>query len=80
MMPRNVLKIWEVSIKYQGHKWTCGFCGEELDNWERRGRHIARHFREGMTMKGWNDGLEKRPDEDANIKAVQDGSQDKEAP
>jgi hypothetical protein len=35
--------------------WTCGFCGEHLETWDRRETHIANHFKEGMTMASWRE-------------------------
>lgn len=34
-------------------EWHCGFCGEKLANWDVRARHVAKHFREGLTMSSW---------------------------
>ncbi|KAJ5386937.1 hypothetical protein N7509_009478 [Penicillium cosmopolitanum] len=31
----------------------CGFCDVILDNWDDRVSHLARHFRNGSTMKDW---------------------------
>jgi hypothetical protein len=31
----------------------CGFCDEILDNWDDRVSHLAKHFRNGSTMKDW---------------------------
>lgn len=45
---------WKVPINYSGHKWSCGFCGEQLANWEERALHIPKHFREGLTMASWD--------------------------
>ncbi|KAF2738839.1 hypothetical protein EJ04DRAFT_27710 [Polyplosphaeria fusca] len=36
-----------------GAGWTCGFCGDRLDTWDKRETHIANHFKEGMTMDQW---------------------------
>jgi hypothetical protein len=33
--------------------WTCGFCNEELTTWDIRERHIANHFKDGLTMASW---------------------------
>lgn len=35
--------------------WTCGFCGEDLETWDKRETHIANHFKDGMTMDSWKD-------------------------
>lgn len=45
---------WKVPINYRGHVWSCGFCGEQLANWEERALHIPKHFREGLTMAAWD--------------------------
>ncbi|KAF7560066.1 hypothetical protein G7046_g4087 [Stylonectria norvegica] len=31
----------------------CGFCGRAIETWKGRVRHLAGHFREGMTMEQW---------------------------
>ena len=31
----------------------CGFCGEDLSTWDQREKHIANHFKEGLTMESW---------------------------
>lgn len=35
--------------------WTCGFCGDHLETWNKRETHIANHFKEGMKMDQWID-------------------------
>lgn len=32
----------------------CGFCGEQLQTWSSRARHLTAHFRSGLTMESWN--------------------------
>lgn len=50
----NVLELWKLEADYRHHRWTCGFCGDNLDGWDARAKHIGKHFREGRTMKEWN--------------------------
>lgn len=47
-------EYWKMPINYSGHKWSCGFCGAQLANWEQRALHIPKHFREGLTMASWD--------------------------
>ncbi|RMZ66444.1 monocarboxylate transporter 4 [Pyrenophora seminiperda CCB06] len=35
--------------------WICGFCGHELRTWNARETHIARHFKDGLTMADWKE-------------------------
>jgi len=35
--------------------WLCGFCAVELKSWEVREKHIANHFKDGLTMAAWTD-------------------------
>jgi hypothetical protein len=50
----EVLSRWRKVVDYSHHDWTCGFCGEELSNWDARATHISQHFREGSNMQHWN--------------------------
>ncbi|RFU23981.1 hypothetical protein B7463_g12359, partial [Scytalidium lignicola] len=36
-------------------KWPkqCGFCGEEFNSWNKRGDHVAKHFKEGKLISEW---------------------------
>jgi len=34
-------------------KCRCGFCGEEFTKWTDRVDHLAKHYRNGATMKDW---------------------------
>ncbi|KAF2114431.1 hypothetical protein BDV96DRAFT_96832 [Lophiotrema nucula] len=36
-----------------GEGWTCGFCGDRLETWDKRETHIANHFKDGKTMDEW---------------------------
>ncbi|KAF2503330.1 hypothetical protein BU16DRAFT_37102 [Lophium mytilinum] len=38
----------------QNDGWDCGFCSLHLSDWNSREVHIASHFRDGKTMKDWN--------------------------
>jgi hypothetical protein len=35
--------------------WVCGFCTESFTDWNIRARHVAKHFREGKSMKYWKE-------------------------
>lgn len=35
--------------------WTCGFCHEVLSTWDAREKHIAGHFKSGLTMAQWRE-------------------------
>jgi hypothetical protein len=35
--------------------FSCGFCQEELNNWDARETHIANHFKDGLTMANWQE-------------------------
>ena len=48
------LDLWKSDTGSSDHQWNCGFCGELLSNWDTRANHIAKHFREGKTMKNWD--------------------------
>jgi Fungal Zn(2)-Cys(6) binuclear cluster domain len=45
---------WKVIVDYSHHRWSCGFCGEKLKDWDTRASHLGKHFREGLTMEQWN--------------------------
>ncbi|KAF2190220.1 hypothetical protein K469DRAFT_747433 [Zopfia rhizophila CBS 207.26] len=49
----GVADLWREEIDYSGQIWTCGFCGQNLDNWEERANYIAAHFRQGLDMNSW---------------------------
>jgi len=50
----KMAESWKVPINYSGHRWSCGFCGVQLADWEARAIHIPKHFREGLTMDCWD--------------------------
>jgi hypothetical protein len=54
-LSREVIEKWgsQEAGAYINQSWTCGFCGDFLENWNKRAAHIARHFREGMRMSSW---------------------------
>ncbi|KAF2200105.1 hypothetical protein GQ43DRAFT_88889 [Delitschia confertaspora ATCC 74209] len=45
---------WKKAAETENNGWACGFCGEGLSTWDQREKHIANHFKEGMTMSQWN--------------------------
>ncbi|KAF2093005.1 hypothetical protein NA57DRAFT_81687 [Rhizodiscina lignyota] len=54
-VPNNqVLESWQVQADYSHHRWSCGFCGEKLEGWDERAKHIRKHFQAGLTMADWN--------------------------
>jgi hypothetical protein len=52
---------WKKAAETVPEGWTCGFCGERLDTWDKRESHIANHFKDGMTMAAWNEYPENSP-------------------
>ena len=50
-LDESALKAWESKARDQS--WKCGFCGKLLTTWDVRAKHIAKHFRDGFTMKDW---------------------------
>lgn len=36
-----------------GVRSYCGFCWETFDSWDKRARHLASHFQQGMTIDQW---------------------------
>ncbi|KAF2712845.1 hypothetical protein K504DRAFT_122216 [Pleomassaria siparia CBS 279.74] len=46
---------WKRDADVDEKRYTCGFCGVWLENWNRREAHIAGHFKEGVTMEDWTD-------------------------
>ena len=50
----EVIDSWESAASIQ-QLWGCGFCGEQLYDWDSRATHIAAHFRQGMSMDDWGD-------------------------
>jgi hypothetical protein len=46
---------WKKAAEAVPEGWTCGFCGERLETWDKRESHIANHFKDGMTMASWNE-------------------------
>jgi hypothetical protein len=52
-MPKWLAEEWYSRQEYEDLEWMCGFCGKELGDWDRRAKHIAKHFRQGVTMDMW---------------------------
>jgi hypothetical protein len=52
---------WKKAAETVPEGWTCGFCGERLDTWDKRESHIANHFKDGMTMAAWNEHSDNSP-------------------
>lgn len=50
----EVIASWEFQADHSHHAWSCGFCGETLDDWDTRAAHTAKHFRNGITMSSWD--------------------------
>lgn len=46
---------WKTAAEPVAEGWTCGFCGDRLETWDKRETHISNHFKEGMTMASWRD-------------------------
>ncbi|KAF9741592.1 hypothetical protein PMIN06_004782 [Paraphaeosphaeria minitans] len=46
---------WKTAAEPVAEGWTCGFCGDRLETWDKRETHISNHFKEGMTMASWID-------------------------
>jgi hypothetical protein len=46
---------WKTAAETVAEGWTCGFCGDRLETWEKREAHISNHFKEGMTMASWRE-------------------------
>ncbi|KAF2634866.1 hypothetical protein P280DRAFT_523687 [Massarina eburnea CBS 473.64] len=46
---------WKRAADTVAEGWTCGFCGDRLETWDKRETHIANHFKDGMTMDAWQD-------------------------
>ncbi|KAF2449865.1 hypothetical protein P171DRAFT_480923 [Karstenula rhodostoma CBS 690.94] len=44
---------WKTAAEPVAEGWTCGFCGDRLETWDKRETHISNHFKEGMTMASW---------------------------
>lgn len=42
---------WKVEMKNITSR--CGFCDLDLNSWDDRASHLAKHFRQGSTMKDW---------------------------
>jgi hypothetical protein len=50
----QVAAAWKSVPNNQPRFWPCGFCDQQLGNWNLRESHVAQHFREGATMHSWN--------------------------
>lgn len=46
---------WKTAAEPVAEGWTCGFCGDRLETWDKRETHISNHFKEGMTMASWRE-------------------------
>lgn len=46
---------WKKAAEAVVEGWTCGFCGDRLETWDKRETHISNHFKDGMTMAQWRD-------------------------
>lgn len=44
----------EMAIDNSERVYSCGFCGVSCVGWDLRARHIANHFRQGLTMDDWH--------------------------
>lgn len=60
---------WKKAAETIPEGWTCGFCSERLDTWDKRETHIANHFKDGLTMASWNDYPENAPKPSQKSKA-----------
>ncbi|PTD06260.1 Riboflavin transporter MCH5 [Fusarium culmorum] len=45
------MEDWKV--KHEDVRSRCGFCDINMTTWSERARHLAEHFKEGMTMADW---------------------------
>ncbi|KAL1859182.1 hypothetical protein Plec18170_002297 [Paecilomyces lecythidis] len=46
-----IIDTWKSQMEHVNSR--CGFCGERFTVWSERNNHIARHFRDGASMKNW---------------------------
>ncbi|KAF1958349.1 hypothetical protein CC80DRAFT_29256 [Byssothecium circinans] len=46
---------WKRPAETVKEGWTCGFCTERLETWDKRETHIANHFKDGSTMASWQE-------------------------
>jgi hypothetical protein len=53
----EILLKWRTTNNYSQHNWNCGFCGEQLADWDTRATHISHHFRHGLDMRHWDSNL-----------------------
>jgi hypothetical protein len=67
---------WKKAAEAVTEGWTCGFCGDRLETWDKRETHIANHFKDGMTMASWNDYPENVPVANKKGKAKDASKQD----
>jgi hypothetical protein len=44
----------EVDARRRRTAWGCGFCGELLDDWEKRCDHISQHYDDGRKRSEWD--------------------------
>ncbi|KAJ4360761.1 uncharacterized protein N0V89_001328 [Didymosphaeria variabile] len=67
---------WKTAAETVTEGWTCGFCGDRLETWDKRETHISNHFKEGMTMASWRDypDTEKQIDKKGKGKEKEKGS------
>ena len=65
----------EVDARRRRTAWGCGFCGELLDEWEKRCDHVSAHYDDGMKRDSWDHskviiGLLKQEDIDEQWRAL----------
>ena len=65
----------EVDPRRRRTAWGCGFCGQLLDDWEKRCDHISAHYDEGLKRADWDHskviiGLLRQPDLDSAWKTL----------
>ncbi|CAI6333863.1 unnamed protein product [Periconia digitata] len=46
---------WKSAAEAGTEGWTCGFCSDKLETWDKRETHIANHFKDGLKMDSWKD-------------------------
>lgn len=54
LLPKETILEWKTEAPPSDQKWTCGFCGAILSDWDTRASHIAKHFRAGLDMSKWD--------------------------
>ena len=51
-MTRFMVTGWKRSVN-RNVQFNCGFCGIQLDGWDKRMNHIAQHFESGDDVSSW---------------------------